>query len=503
MSSLLTRFAARRRLSLRPVFVVIVILFVAASAQSSAKPSRNQFLLISDIHFNPMADPALVDRLAAHDPTEWESILNTSKLTAYSQYGEDTNWWLLQSALEHMPDYLPNPAFIMFTGDLLVHQFPQTFDRTARLHDLAHRRAFVLKTVEFLALELRKRYPDTRIFVTPGNDDDDCGNYTIDPHGAFLSDTAEPARKLAHADDAFVTDWKALGSYNAPHPTLPQVRILSLNDIFFSKKYQPASFSKGCSSASSAGAGELFTWLQSNLAKAKQAHEKVWLMFHIPPGIDGFFTVQRYVSLAAHADTASTACTQAVEPLWAGDWTEKFDALLEQFHDTVLAGFSGHTHSDDFRLIDAPGANKLFVLVDPAISPVYGQNPGFRVVTYNADGTLADQTTYYLTNLEHATSTNPGVWAKEYTFTEEWKAKQLDAAAIAMLYDEIKDDAKVRDRWFTLYNVSRASLTLPEKATRGFYCASGALERSTYQSCFCPAPAPAAIAPLRTLPLSK
>lgn len=60
------------------------------SALSAAKPSRDEFLIASDVHFNPFVD-ALVAGLAAAPPAQWETILNRSLLTSYSQYDADTN----------------------------------------------------------------------------------------------------------------------------------------------------------------------------------------------------------------------------------------------------------------------------------------------------------------------------------------------------------------------------------------------------------------------------
>ncbi len=122
---------------------------------------------MSDIHFNPMADPSLVADLAAADPTQWETILERSKLTRFSQYGQDTNWWLLRSALGQMRATLPHPAFIMMPGDLLAHDFPATFTTVTHDNDREHYRAFVLKPLDFLALEFRKRLGDAKILVTP------------------------------------------------------------------------------------------------------------------------------------------------------------------------------------------------------------------------------------------------------------------------------------------------------------------------------------------------
>ena len=171
----------------------------AASNRQSA--AANTFLVVSDFHFNPMADPALVSQLDKAAPTEWEAILNRSKPAAFSQYGQDTNWWLLQSSLDQMHNTIPHPAFILIAGDSLAHRFPQQFQSATHDSDRDHYREFVLKTVKFLVLELRKRYPTEKIFVTPGNNDENCGNYSIRAGGAFLHDTAGIVRELAHGDD--------------------------------------------------------------------------------------------------------------------------------------------------------------------------------------------------------------------------------------------------------------------------------------------------------------
>ena len=113
--------------------------------------------------------------------------------------------------------------------------------------------------------------------------------------------------------------------------------------------------------------------------------------------------------------------------MWVPHWTASFDTLLGKYHNTVLAIFAGHTHVDSFMLIGADGAGQS-VLINPPISPVYGQNPGYRIVNFRADGTLADQTTYYLTNLKEAGGSTRGRWKKEYTFSRQWKTRQLDAA---------------------------------------------------------------------------
>ena len=475
----------RNSLTLVLMLAALGACHVPASATQTTRGKT--FLIASDIHFNPMSDENLVAALSASDPTQWETILARSKSTSFSQYGEDTNWWLLQSSLDQMRATLPHPAFIIMTGDLLAHQFPQTYLKATHDTNRENYRNFVLKTVEFLALEFHKRFPDTKVLLTPGNNDEECGNYSIRAGGAFLHDTSDLARKLAQADAQFTSSWEALGSYDIPHPTIRGARIISLNTVFFSDKYHAAKFSENCDRIDSTAAADLFAWLESRLNAAQQAHEKVWLMFHIPPGIDSYSTVIKYQTLSKTAVPPATEklCASAIVPMWQPKWTAQFQTLLAKYEGTVIVSLAGHTHTDDFRLINSAGAKPEFVLISPAISPVYRQNPAFRVVTFANDGSLSDESVYYLTNLEFASSKTRGEWAKEYTFSQEWKLGRPDAASLAILYEQIKTNPEVRDEWVKLYNVSSAAAYLPANTTPGLYCAVEELDPETYSNCYC------------------
>jgi len=480
--------AAQTTLRSRLLYLLAFLfaLFACCPSLQSAEAPGNNLLIVSDIHFNPMADPTLVGDLVAADPTQWETILQRSKLTRFSQYGQDTNWWLLRSALDEMRATLPHPAFIMVPGDLLAHEYPQTYATVAHDNDREHYRAFVLKTLEFLALEFRKRFGDTKILVTPGNNDEECGDNSMQAHGRFLNDTAELARETVEADPEFKTGWKAMGIYNVPHPALPGVHIISLNTAFFSYRYQPASFRQGCAPVASNAVNDLLAWLQSSLAAARQANEKVWLLFHVPPGIDVTATMHEYESLAGEGPSpAGAVCQKAVVPLWNPEWTSQFDSLLETYQDTVIASFAGHTHTDDFRLVGTPGSRKEFVLINPPITPVDNRSPAFRVVTFNGDGSLADQSTYYLTNLKYATSKAKGQWKKEYQFSQEWKVTQINAASLESIYRQIGTDQNTREQWLKLYNVSSAAAKIAAGQVRALYCAIEHLDTESYARCYC------------------
>jgi sphingomyelin phosphodiesterase acid-like 3 len=470
--------------------LLVVFVLLAGPAQPQSATSSQTFLIASDLHFNPFADPTLVPALSAALPNQWEQILNQSKLTQYSPYGQDTNWWLLHSALDAMRAAEPDPPLVMITGDLLAHGFPQAYARTTHDNDREHYRVFVRKTVEFLGIQLRQRFRKSQILLTPGNNDNECGDYDIEADGPFLSDTANLARNLARTGSHFTAGWKSLGSYALQPRAIRGVRILSVNSVFFSNKYQAASFANACKPVDSNAPTRTVAWLESNLAQAARAHQKVWLMFHIPPGIDGFATMMRYQSLSKTA-APQNLCSNAIVPMWKPVWTASLERLMVEYPNTITASLAGHDHTDDFRVIQAgqPGTQSVlphFVLIDPPISPIYGQNPAFRIVTFSSDGRLGGQSTYYLTNLQAARSDIPGTWTREYTFAEKWQSPQLDAATLNTIYDRIANDPTARDQWLTLLNVSSTHDPVPANGVKPLDCAIAALDPATYQACYCP-----------------
>jgi sphingomyelin phosphodiesterase acid-like 3 len=467
-----------------PLFFLVVFILLCSPAQSRSGPPSQKILIASDLHFNPFADPDLVKDLAAAPPSRWERILNRSQLPAYSPYGQDTNWWLLQSALDAMRVTEPNPAVVMITGDLLSHGFPAAYAKTVQDSNRQHYRAFVYKTVAFLALELGKRFGQSQILLTPGNNDNECGDYDIEADGPFLQDTAKLARKLARAGGRFNRDWKALGSYTVQPRAIRGVRILSVNSVFFSNKYQAASFADGCSQVDSTAASRTFKWLESNLAQAGRANEKVWLMLHIPPGIDGYATMMQYRRAGAGTEDL---CKKAIVPIWKPVWTTLFERVTADFQTTITATFAGHTHTDDFRLIPNRASGE-FVLIDPPISPIYGQNPAFRVVSFRNDAGLADQSTYYLTNLQAARSDVPGTWTREYSFLEAWRTHSLDRSSLNNIYDRIKSDPQARAQWLNFLDVSSSHDPVPANGVHTLDCAIANLDLAGYQACYCPAP---------------
>ncbi len=132
------------------------------------------------------------------------------------------------------------------------------------------------------------------------------------------------------------------------------VRIISVNSVFFSNKYQAANFADACSPVDSTAAARTFAWLESNLAQAAQDNEKVWLMFHIPPGIDGYSTMmQLSVALPGRRLALKTCAARRSFPCGSQSGPLSSSTSWPDYQTTITATFAGHDHTDDFRVIHA------------------------------------------------------------------------------------------------------------------------------------------------------
>jgi sphingomyelin phosphodiesterase acid-like 3 len=454
-----------------------LLIFPTAPVQGAATEAvgPTQFLMMSDLHFDPMADPKLVDRLSAAEPEEWRAIFESSDNKTPARYGADSNWPLLSSALHQTKVTLPNPGFVILPGDFLAHNFRRQFDAASADHSDPAHRMFVRKTMQFLALQLEQTFPEAPILPALGNDDSYCGNYQLQPQGLFLADTLPIIRGMVGplGSPGFEQNWISYGNYSV---TVRGLRLIFPNTVFFSTNYRNA-----CGSADDADPGSAtIAWLETELAAAQQAQQRVWLVYHIPPGVDGFATLRR------------GSCPDRIVPMWKQTYAEPFYALMRRYSDNVVASFAGHIHMDDFRLLGGNDGYYGFVLVTPALSPIYGQNPAFRTVIFDASGGILDQTTYELANLlDVADRGAPPVWRAEYTFTQVWQLPRIDLASLTQLYAMIATVPADRDRWRQFLPVSSPvywPTNLGEAATQAalaYRCADGHVLLPEYGHCYC------------------
>lgn len=443
----------------------LVALLCFCSFGTAATPEA-KFIWLSDLHFDPTANPELVDALSGADVEEWPRILNSGADKQFSHYGQDTNWALLASSLDAIRKTASDAQFTIVTGDVLAHDLRDKFQKSAKEHDDASFGRFIDKTMAVVAGQLAAIVPGKPVLFTLGNNDSACGDYELQPRGSFLKN-AEPwiAKLLGPlGDSASESDWTALGSYSVPHPALQNYRVIAVDSTFLSPKYKDA-----CGAGQPDPGAEEMQWLERKLAEAKTQHKKVWLIFHIPPGIDGY----------ASSHPKHGAPPNQTVGMWNPAYTADFENLLKRYRNTVTISFAGHEHTDDFRLID-----RSVVLMTPGVSPLVGQNPAFRVVTFGTDGTISDESTYYLSNLDKVNQGVPPEWKLEYSFAQAWGVPRLDFKSFRHLYREVETKPDAEQRWFTFYSVSHAEGNAITKQTFPWvFCASGNADAAKYRTC--------------------
>ena len=74
--------------------------------------------------------------------------------------------------------------------------------------------------------------------------------------------------------------------------------------------------------------------------------------------------------------------------MWHEAYHERFLALVDEYRDNLSIIYAGHTHMDEYRLTgsedgDFPG---VAVLVNPSVSPLFGNNPGYRIAQAQGNG---------------------------------------------------------------------------------------------------------------------
>ncbi|MBV9187650.1 MAG: metallophosphoesterase, partial [Acidobacteria bacterium] len=366
----------------------IFVLLLAFASSAAAET----FLSVSDIHFDPFADPALVAKLEAAPVGDWEAILASSTTTTFSSYGSDINDALLRSAIGEMKKQIPSPAFVLISGDFLAHKFQETYQQYATDKSQTAFTAFVTKTIAYVTAVLRKAYPDTPVYPALGNNDSDCGDYAIAPNSVFLANVRNVWKPLVRSR-SFDRRFKTGGYYHADVRTLKNVRVIVLNTNFFSTNYK-----NPCGTPGPDPGLQQLAWLEAELDLARREGKQVWLLFHIPPGIDVFDTLQ-------YGGSCPNLKTQT---FWKDEYEKKYLKITAAHRKTILGSFAGHTHQDEFRF-----ASGRFIHITPSVTPVFGNNPAFEIVDVTRAGAITGYTAYHLPNVALP-------WSREYSFDEAY-----------------------------------------------------------------------------------
>ncbi|TWT47027.1 hypothetical protein KOR42_42240 [Thalassoglobus neptunius] len=399
-----------------------------------------EILLISDIHFDPYSglDRKAFEKLMELPEEEWPDYFRSLQQPT-SHYGSDSNYTLFVSSINEAYRRVPDPLFILYPGDFLAHDWQSKYNALAPrtiAEDAEAYRQFTQKALRLIATEFRQVFPEIPVYATLGNDDSYCQDYWIQADGPFLSafaDIWEPTLNETVDRPDFRETFLKWGAYAVNLPGLSDERLIVLNTVLWSGSYctdyhDPKQ--QNCCECkplgNSPGLAQL-KWLEKELVAARSRGQKVWLLMHVPPGLDSYVEEEN-----------SGRCATA--ELWNDPFSTGYRDLVDRFRDVLRIAFTGHTHMDDYRVLRVKQQPVLLHKIAPAVSPVFGNNPAFQVYEFDCESSsLTNWKTNILDLKSHGEDARKTEWRSEYDAGHIFGITEVSARSIDPLFVKIRE----------------------------------------------------------------
>ena len=407
--SILIRMKISHKISISFTIAFAVVLALSIDGRAQTIASTQKCFIISDVHFDPLfgarSDTALYTLLQRTPVSGWQKIFEASKAqTTISSalLGKDANYAVLRSSLSNMKQTLPNPAFIIIAGDFIWHG--------AKPQDSVLKR----KSIRFVANMIKERFAGVTIIPTMGNNDTYGFDYALQD-AAFRSDFAEAWQPNLPAASA--AQLKGRGYYAL---NKGDMKFLVINTASCSLNSQYPT-----------EAAEMLKWIAAELAMPSAKH--VWLLMHIPPGLNGFNN----------------------KNMWNVQSAQTFVNTIVQYAAKVKLSIAAHTHFNDFKVFyDAAGKPASLMRIVPSICSNHGNNPSFEVAEYSTTtGNLLNESNYYLNLMQLPTNTNEYLWSDVLGSKQTLGLSKINAAALSGFIDTL----------------NTAKTQIPLKAYMGYY----------------------------------
>ncbi len=454
------------RLLIRLLLLALICLSVNTTVSAAETGGDAYFLTIGDIHFNPFEKAETAKKLAGVPVEAWESTLLSEEDPYYPSYGEETDFRLLESMLKFAAEKNGNPDFILCPGDILGHHFRTLYDEAVG-GTVAEYGEFVLKTMRFVIGRIKHYFPAAPLIPTMGNNDSVCGDYTSAKGTAYLGDLGKIWGDAA-GNLAPFRDFSYGGYYYMPHPAVKDLRIIVLNTVLWSYRY-----GKDCGFLQKNPGAAQMEWLSWQLYSLKQENRKALLLMHIPPGINSF-----------SATKASVPYYGAIDTFWNPEYEKNFQALVESYPEVLEYGFAGHTHMDDFRLLYASGTPTLLTRINPAVTPLFGNNPGFVRHEYaRGTGELGDYRVFRAAVPLTKTESFDPAWKAEYSFTAAYDLEALNPASFSSLAKRLIQEPGLRSEYLRYYTISSEKYPVKDDQWYFYCCSLGNPDEESYVKC--------------------
>lgn len=363
-----------------------------------SKSSAGKFLHLSDYHLDPEyrigAEADCGDPICCRSPSPPNKRIKRPA-GIYGDYNCDTPRTLALEVLRKAKSLVPNPRFVLVSGDLPPHEIWNTTE------------SGVIEVEGIVAEDLTKYLYGQDLYMTVGNHESSPSNYFPSLKYKNEADVTWLYESLAKQwaqwlPESALDTLKKYGYYSVRRRE-ENLRIISLNTNFgyFLNfwNFLPDSDPNG-----------MYSWLVKELQEGEDIGEQVYILGHISPG-----TSHKY-----HEKVMSD--------------------ILTRYSDTVIAQFYGHTHNDQLEVNFSPSDETLAVSVSykcPSMTPFDEVNPALRIFESGSNNKLENHYTYYL-DLESSNMLEAPQWVFEYDAKASYSLPDLSPKSWSDFVERLK-----------------------------------------------------------------
>ncbi|KAL7718810.1 Sphingomyelin phosphodiesterase [Entamoeba marina] len=370
------------------------MLFFALFFFSVYSLTQLKLLHVTDIHFNPVFDPSYPSNWC--QPPDMQPADYETSDYYYGMIGCNPPITLIDAFFTDAKQNGPYDV-IVASGDICSHEL------TEGLHS---------ECMQVMMDKFKTYFGETPIVFSMGNNDTPSPfNITCsDPHFTLLYNDFSD-----YIPENQESLFKQIASYSV---TIDDQLFISINTNLIDELH-----TDDCG---------MLDWLADELASAEENGQHAIIVGHIPPGVASYDGKN-------HMD-------QTLQ-------NKLFD-ILTTYADSVNSILLGHVHRDEFRLL--PSGSPQCMLIGTSISPVYSNNPGYRIytTTSNRVNGFLDYTQFTF-DLQNSNAKNQPVWLPTYSFIEEYDV------------DEITTESLIQLSGSLFYDITKTSLY--RWRTVGFY----------------------------------
>eukprot|EP00041_Stephanoeca_diplocostata_P012269 m.205788 g.205788 ORF g.205788 m.205788 type:complete len:566 (+) comp18882_c0_seq1:205-1902(+) len=441
------------RFLLQPTFscttsILIVQLLLNLTNGENAD-TTGTFLLLTDIHYDPYFGTP-------------QGFVCTQPL-ALPRFGCDSPLRLVQHSISEAARLHPNPDFILVAGDSVRHDghaMPNPEQDIGTIIDVV----LNLTDSYFPAAQTTHGSPadpHLRLVSTFGNNDV-FEDYVLPvtsaaQNNSYLSFLAQ--HWSPHLSTEELADAVRGGFYE--RQVADGLVVLSINTVVYSVYHCNYGPPQVCTSPDEGDPFGQFAWLEAKLRAARLNATKVYILGHIPPIVGSF----------SH------------NPMWKASFVESFLSIVSTYDDVIMTMLFGHVHSDEFRTAAASKSDLTVpILMSSAITPIYDNNPSFKVFRYDKNTKALLDSTMYSAPLSDVY----GSWKALVNSSTNLGFPNLTGSSICTHTERIvQNDSLWNEFYNTAYKagVLQPSCNVTSSCRRTWKCLLGSIKQTDFNAC--------------------